>query len=422
MGRNPFKPVITRGGRNPFKTTKLGMDVSVTGPQTARTRRLNPFNPQIPARPDFFVGREPEVTEFEKFLFQTIAGSPMNMSITGNRGIGKTSLLVKFEELSKENNCLVIRLSNYEGNVSNIVDFTEFISTNLKQELLSRRPLEKNLEKAKEWMQSLQPQIEWKDIHFSVEKKHIIQELLRQRLLKIWSEIQKEYRACVILIDEAEALERIEGVLPFLREVFQRLAAEAKYMLVLAGKLNFPERMSESFSPLNRFFPASKLNNFNGVEIKTYVEKKTKTTGVRIDEAALNLIEHESEGHPYVLVSLCYGIFDSLRDEEELMSEDVVKRALPKVHSTLEKDFFVPMYHPLSPKAKSILKAIAVNAHDEAFSFSEAVKWTKLESNCLSPYIQELLRRGILNKPERARYEFFHGLFLEYVKDLARTD
>ena len=55
--------------------------------------RYNPFNPQQPARPDFFVGREPEIVTFEKFFTQTVQGSPMNMSITGNRGMGKTSLL-----------------------------------------------------------------------------------------------------------------------------------------------------------------------------------------------------------------------------------------------------------------------------------------------------------------------------------------
>ena len=70
--------------------------------------RVNPFNPQVPARPDFFVGREPEIIQFEKFLLQTINNSPMNMSITGNRGIGKTSILVKFEAVAKKENCLVV--------------------------------------------------------------------------------------------------------------------------------------------------------------------------------------------------------------------------------------------------------------------------------------------------------------------------
>lgn len=83
--------------------------------------RYNPFNPQLPARPNFFVGREPEITEFEKYLIQTTHGSPMNMSITGNRGMGKTSIMMKFEQIATDQGCLVVRLSNYEGNVKDII-------------------------------------------------------------------------------------------------------------------------------------------------------------------------------------------------------------------------------------------------------------------------------------------------------------
>ena len=101
--------------------------------------RINPFNPQQPAKSDFFIGREPEITAFEKFLRQTISGSPMNMSITGNRGIGKTSLLIKLEESAKKEKCLAIRLSNYEGNVSGIIDFSEFLSSNIEMEILSKK-------------------------------------------------------------------------------------------------------------------------------------------------------------------------------------------------------------------------------------------------------------------------------------------
>ena len=216
--------------------------------------RYNPFNPQLPARPDFFVGRQPEINEFESFLSQTIHNSPMNMSITGNRGMGKTSILIKFEEISKANKCLTLRLSNYESNINNIIELTDYMTTNLKREILSKKPIENGVDKLKEWMITFKPTIEWNDISLSIEKQQIIQEMFRQRLIKLWKEMDKDYKACILLIDEAESLEKISGALTFLREVFQRVGTDANYMVILAGKLNFPERMSESFSPLNRFF------------------------------------------------------------------------------------------------------------------------------------------------------------------------
>lgn len=375
--------------------------------------RYNPFNPQLPARPEFFVGREPEIIEFEKHLSQTMHSSPMNLSITGNRGMGKTSILVKFEEIAKSNNCLVLRLSNYEGNVSNIVELTDYLTMNLQREIMSKSPIEK----AVEWMKTLKPSIKWTEFDLTVEQKQIMQEIFRERLQKMWAKCKDNYKAIVILIDEAEALEKIEGVLAFLREVFQRLSSEANYMVVLAGKLNFPERMSESFSPLNRFFPCQRLYPLKYEELSNYVRNRLKSVDTELEEMTLDYLFKKSEGHPYVLVAMCYLIFDSLNENEKQITLDIIKRSQEKVKAKLIEDFFAPMYHPLTPKAKDILKTIIKHASNTKFSFKDAVNWTNLERNNLSPYIQELLRKGILNKPERGQYEIFHALFLEYVKE-----
>ncbi len=381
--------------------------------------RVNPFNPQVPARPDFFVGREPEITQFEKFLVQTISNSPMNMSITGNRGIGKTSLLVKLEALAKEKNCLVVRLSNYEGNVNNIIEFSDFISINIKTEILSKKPMDNGIQKMFDWASSFKPQIEWNDVKISLEKKQLVQEYFRKRLIKLWEEIKKDFKGCVILIDEAESLEKIEGIFQFLREVFQRISMDANYMVVLAGKLNFPERMSESFSPLNRFFPVHKLESFKYDDIKNYIIKKLKDTTINIEEKAIKIIAEKTEGHPYVLVSMCFIIFETLPENDNIITEEIINRALPKIYLELEKDFFSPMFHPLTPKAKEVLFKICNSIKGLDFTFREAMKWTKLDGNYVSPYIQELLRKGIINKPERGKYQLFHKLFIDYVKKLS---
>ena len=63
--------------------------------------RYNPFNAQIPARPEYFVGRDEEILTFERNVLQTVHSSPTNMCIIGNRGIGKTSLLARYSEKYK---------------------------------------------------------------------------------------------------------------------------------------------------------------------------------------------------------------------------------------------------------------------------------------------------------------------------------
>ncbi len=346
----------------------------------------------------------------------------MNMAITGNRGMGKTSVLMKFEDIGRRSECLTLRLSNYEGNVKNIIDFTDYITANLKREILSRKPVEKKIEGMKDWIGTLKPTIGWRDISLTVERQQVVQEMFRERLAKLWSETKDDYKAILLLIDEAESLESVEGILTFLREVFQRISTDQKYMVVLAGKLNFPERMSESFSPLNRFFPSSRLTPFKEDEVRSYIIRKLATVDVGIDEDVLQYIAKRCEGHPYVLVAMCYLLFDSLSEKENHLTKEILERSDEKINARLAQDFFSPMYHPLTPRAKEIILKIASNIKGLEFTFNEAVDWVGKPKNFVSPYFKELLRKGVLNKPERGRYQIFHTLFLEYLKKMAEEE
>src|SRR5438094_150417 len=55
--------------------------------------KINPFEPYAPVSPGCFVGRLEELRRLKSALIQTTAGQPANFMITGERGIGKTSLL-----------------------------------------------------------------------------------------------------------------------------------------------------------------------------------------------------------------------------------------------------------------------------------------------------------------------------------------
>jgi hypothetical protein len=55
--------------------------------------KVNPFRPNSPVNQTMFVGRLSELEHLEQALLQTRAGQPKNFLVTGERGIGKTSLL-----------------------------------------------------------------------------------------------------------------------------------------------------------------------------------------------------------------------------------------------------------------------------------------------------------------------------------------
>ena len=372
--------------------------------------KLNPFNPQQPAKPNFFVGREQEIKTFNNFLFQTINSSPMNMSITGDRGMGKTSLLIKFEQIAREQNCLTLRISNYEGSVNNILELSDFLVDNIEAEILSRSPVQKTLEEIKKFFNELSPEISYGDLSISLRRqKAVIQDIISKKLIGIWNKIKRDYKAIVILIDEGETLEKIEA-LTFLREIFQKIQATCNYMLVLAGKLNFPEKMSETFSPLNRFFPTQRLKPFSHNYMDNYIAERLSNSGVIVQNSALKRIENQSEGHPCVLVSICYWVFDSLTENENNISNEVIGRCMDKIRKRLTEDYFAPMIQPLKPSTKKILCRIIMSIPKLEFNFKDAKKATALPSNKLSPHLGDLVCKGVITKLSRAEYKLFHSL------------
>ena len=384
--------------------------------------RYNPFNPQSPARPEFFVGRSSEIETFKRNLFQTIHGSPMSMAIVGNRGIGKTSILSKFNEIAKIEKCLVIRISNIEGNAENVVELSDFILSNLKLEYMSSGKL-LFTEKVKEFLKSINLSFSLGDAKIDLSlKKDAAVGLFRMNLEKFWLHTRDEFSSIVILIDEAESVERIEGGLMFLREVFQRLSQDSvKYMIVLCGKMNFSESMSEAFSPLNRFFPAIRLNCLNRNETSEFLERSLNVVSCRIEKEASDILHEKSEGHPYILVSMAFNIFNQSEYDKNIITKELVSKSIDLCESKIEQDYFLSLFHPLTPKCKEIILKMSNKLKATEFAFSEAVDILNMDSSQISPYLQEMHKKGCINKLERGRYQIFHKLFLNFLKRKAKN-
>lgn len=69
----------------------------------------NPFRPGSGIFPPYFAGREREIGIFKHKLSSGIKSDfVQHMAIVSGWGSGKTSLLLKFKEISKEVNCPVL--------------------------------------------------------------------------------------------------------------------------------------------------------------------------------------------------------------------------------------------------------------------------------------------------------------------------
>jgi len=82
---------------------------------------MNPFRKRTGIFPSYFTGRENELNELREIYESTKEGAAGHIIIYGPKGIGKTCLIIKFEEeLNNIDEVYPVRIPLVEGNFEDI--------------------------------------------------------------------------------------------------------------------------------------------------------------------------------------------------------------------------------------------------------------------------------------------------------------
>ena len=96
----------------------------------------NPYTPNAGAQPPALVGRDEELEAFEVLLARLLRGhTEQSMLITGLRGVGKTVLLTRFEELAREGGWTTV-----EAEITKNSDFGDRMANLVRRALLQLVP------------------------------------------------------------------------------------------------------------------------------------------------------------------------------------------------------------------------------------------------------------------------------------------
>lgn len=384
----------------------------------------NPFNYNLPAQPLEFVGRERQIGVFENFLENTVSGAPKNMVFHGPRGIGKTSILEKCRSIAEKKGAIVINFSTSipspKGRMTAISELCNIILVELhvKLEVLSRlkRIDEKTAKKAQALISEFFQKRRQLGVGVQSDTPFFV-----DTMVQIWECLSTEANCIVIMIDEAERLEQIPNCLSYLRETFIRIETlKARYMLILSGKMSFTTKASDIASPITRFFHIELLENLNKSEMKDFIKLKLEKSGVFIGEETEDVLYKETEGHPYILVTYLYLLFQNLPEDKKEIDKVHYLACLPQIRRFIAKEFFEKIYARSSKQAKEVLRAIGLYREME-IDFSTIKKVMQKHGNNISPYLGELVSRGAIIRVEHGVYKVFHSLFLNYLTESIPT-
>lgn len=381
--------------------------------------RPNPYSPQYPASPEYFANRAEILDQFEANVLgftKLEKAKPTNFAVLGEWGVGKTSILYKFQQIASEEladriACFSSLLSLNPECCSNITNFFSILLSQLKDEYRAtariRGKLKVELEK---WRVSFKIP----PIGVELNREQSVSYFSKD-LETLWNKHLKPMgieAAFIFLDDIHHFIPKQPGAFDSLRNIFQSLAMKGcRYSLIISGPKILFTYAADLAEPFTRFFHPFYLENFNLEATAEAIRRPLEVNNIplRIEDDAIIEIQSKILGHPYFLLYTMQQLVNQLPNAR-IITKREFQSAWPKIFSTLEITKFKTDFDSASENERKILTEIArIEEEKVAPSMIKGVKGATM-------LFRRLEEKGLLIKSERGRYQLYHPLFREYLK------
>lgn len=405
--------------------------------------KVNPFRPNSPVNPGMFVGRLPELERLESHLLQTRAGNPSNFMISGERGIGKSSLLNYIKAVAvgdipmdqgdeQETIRFLVVDIDIDQNTSQL-GLVKKIELGLRKNLSQSEAARHFLREAWAFLQRFEAagvKINADDTPQSEET--VLEEFsyaLAETCERICGEQSQsgsfgaKYDGLLILVDEADNGSKLLGLGSFFKLVTERLQRRGceHVMVGLAGLPNLRDVLHESHPSSLRMFEENILERLTDQEVGRVIDicmRQAKEHSVT-DNGRAELISL-SEGYPHFIQQFGFSAFAA--DTDQIINqEDVVigafqtRGALDAIGDRYYRDDF---YNRIQKESYRQVLRIMADKLDAWVTKQEIRARFKGNDSTLDNAIKALRDRHIIlsKEGERGIYRLQHKGFALWIK------
>ena len=382
----------------------------------------NPFSPGAGAPPPALVGRS-EILEKARLALARLQRrkSEKSFLLVGLRGVGKTVLLNKIDDIVEKYNCHSIYIEAHEK---------KHFSTNLAvhlQILLFKLQNKENSQKIKKAFRILKSflkslKLKYGDIEISLDLDIEPQkgsadsgdlEIDVPILLEHVGEAIKEHNTVLVLIlDELQYLSKKE--LSALIMAFHRIVQkQLPLMMVGAGLPQLLSLVGASKSYAERMFDFPHLGPLEKELAFQALQKPTEALNVSFDKKALEEIFNKTKGYPYFLQEWGYQCWNL--SNSKVITLDIVKKANKHSLNRLDEGFFRVRFDRLTPTEKKYLRALASFGGGSHRS-GDIAKKLGASPQSVAPLRNKLIKKGMIYSPSHGDTEFTVPLFDNFMK------
>ena len=373
----------------------------------------NPFRKRTGILPSYFTGRENELNELKKIYNSTKMGVPEHLILYGPKGIGKTSLLLKFQEkIANLDGVYSVRIPLMEGNFEDIYSLIiEKCSDTLNI----------NIGHFWEKISSLGINIPFiGGVSVSREIPKTSPAVAFEKILNvIYDELGSDNPVLILLFDD---LQRIMGndetmkILSILQNALVELNLKGKnIMFVATGSEDIFNKIQDKLDSAVRIFEHYLIGPLSYREVCDAINIPAEKQGVTFEEDVLKEIYDLSNGIPYYMQILAYSCFEENNDDDEVTMVEFKKASVYSLNILAQREFKA-LFGKSTTEERKILCLMA-ESDETILSYSYIKDNANLNSEP-SALLKNLVNKNMIIKPSRGKYKLKSNLFKLYLQNL----
>ena len=381
----------------------------------------NPFAPGAGNQPPELAGRQNILELAALTLGRAEQGKhSKSFMLIGLRGVGKTVLLNRIEQMAEEKNFKCVLVEAHEEK-----SLPQLLMPPLRKTLLALDQLGQVNDKVKRGLRVLKSfakglKLKYGDVEVGLDidaEKGVgdsgdLESDLPDLLVAIGEAAKARKTVVALLIDELQYLGEAElsALIMGMHKVSQR---QLPLVLVGAGLPQLVGNMGRSKSYAERLFDFPEVGPLQRKDAVLAIAEPIAKEGEKIAKAAIESIIEATQGYPYFLQAWGYQSWNEA-NKSPISAKDVDSARLP-VLKNLDESFFRVRFDRLTPSEKRYLYSMAElgSGPHRSGDIAEALN-VRVQS--VAPVRSSLIKKGMIYSPQHGDTAFTVPLFDEFLK------
>ena len=296
--------------------------------------KINPYRPGAGVKPQYLAGRDEDIENVTNmFTALTLNIPTQSVIFSGLRGVGKTVLINRLQEIAEEKNifCKHIEVAERNDFISQIATcsqaFLRQISVKEKFKNLIKKPLDA--------IKSLVVSFDSNDNTFSLslEEKDLYKtNNLTQSLTDVFTSLgeaaaKAEIPIC-FFIDEIQYI-KSENLGALIAAIHRTNQLGYPIMIIAAGLPKIYSMLSSEKSYSERLFIYKEIDLLEREQAIKAIEMPIKQFNIKYSDKAINKIIEVTEGYPFFIQQLCQIVFQNV--DSKVISDIDVENNLEEI-------------------------------------------------------------------------------------------